>query len=159
MARHRDAAWRLARAHVGDGDEALDLVQEAFVAAFAALDRYDPARPFRAWIARITLNKSRDWARRRAVRRFFAFARPLEEAAAIADRGPTPEDAAGSRGELARIETAIAALPASLKDVLLLRTIEGMGETDTAQALGLSRKAVETRLHRARAKLADLLEG
>lgn len=158
MARHREAVWRLARAHVGDPDEALDIVQEAFVAAFSALSRYDAARPFRAWIARITLNKCRDWARRRAVRRLFVFARPLEDAAHVADPGATPEETAGSRAALVRIEAAVAALPVALKDVLLLRTIEGLDETDTAQALGISRKAVETRLHRARAKLRTSLD-
>lgn len=159
MERHREAMWRLARVHVGDADDALDIVQEAFVSAFFALARYDRSRSFRAWLARITLNKCRDWGRRRAVRRFFAFARPLEDATHIPDPGATPEDQAASGKEIARIEGAIAALPANLKDVLLLRTIEGLNETDTAQALGLTRKAVETRLHRARRKLAELLEG
>lgn len=157
MRRHRDAVYRLARGHVGDGDAALDITQESFIAAFAALARYDGARPFRVWIARITINKCRDWARRRAVRRVFAFARPLDEAAAVADGGPTPEQAAQSRGELARITAAITALPATLKDVLLLRTIEGMGQADTARVLGVSEKAVETRLYRARAKLTEYL--
>ena len=119
MRRHRDAVWRLARGHVGDNDEALDITQEVFIAAFAALARYDGARPFRAWIARITLNKCRDWGRRRAVRRFFAFARPIDEAGDIADVAPDPEAALQSQRELARINAAIAALPAPLKDVLL----------------------------------------
>ena len=157
MQRHRDAVWRLARSHVGDADEALDITQEVFVAAFAALARYDGARPFRTWIARITLNKCRDWGRRRAVRRFFAFARPIDEAGEIADAAPDPEQAAQSQRELARINAAIAALPASLKDVLLLRTIEAMSQADTAALLNLSEKAVETRLYRARAKLSESL--
>lgn len=157
MRRHRDAVWRLARAHVGDADEALDITQEAFVAAFAALARYDGARPFRGWIARITLNKCRDWARRRAVRRFFALARPLDDAAGVASADATPEEALASGRALARIDAAIATLPAPLKDVLLLRTIEQMSQADTARTLGISEKAVETRLYRARGKLAELL--
>lgn len=157
MRRHRDAVYRLARGHVGDGDEALDITQEAFVAAFAALARYDGARPFRVWIARITLNKCRDWARRRAVRRFFLFARPIDDALAIADPGATPEDALHAQRERARINGAIAALPANLKDVLLLRTVEAMSQAETAHILGLTEKAVETRLYRARAKLTEIL--
>lgn len=159
MARHRDAVWRLARGHVGDADEALDITQETFVAAFAALARYDGARPFRVWIARIALNKCRDWARRRAVRRFFTFARPIDDALSIADLAQTPEETLQSREQLAQINAAIAALPANLKDVLLLRTIEGMGQADVAQLLGLTEKAVETRLYRARAKLTEILRG
>ena len=159
MRRHRDAVWRLARGHVGDGDEALDITQETFVAAFAALARYDGSRPFRIWIARIALNKCRDWGRRRAVRRFFAFAKPIDDALDIATPDATPEQAVRSTQEVARINAAIATLPANLKDVLLLRTIEQMSQADTAQILGITQKAVETRLYRARAKLTEILRG
>jgi RNA polymerase sigma-70 factor (ECF subfamily) len=157
MQRHRDAVYRLARGHVGDADEALDITQETFVAAFAALARYDGTRPFRIWIARIALNKCRDWARRRAVRRFFTFAKPMDDALAIASTDATPEEAAHSHREVARINAAIAMLPTNLKDVLLLRTIEQMSQADVAQILGVTQKAVETRLHRARAKLTEIL--
>ena len=47
MDRHRDAVFRVARHHLGDETEALDITQEAFVSAFAAIARYDPAKPFR----------------------------------------------------------------------------------------------------------------
>lgn len=158
MRRHRDAVFRLARGAIGDPDEALDITQESFVAAFAALARYDGSRPFRVWIARITLNKCRDWGRRRAVRRFFfAFAKPIDDALDIADAGATPEEAARSAQEVARINAAIAALPANLKNVLLLRTIEQMSQAEAAQVLGITEKAVETRLYRARAKLTEIL--
>ncbi|HJT41719.1 MAG TPA: sigma-70 family RNA polymerase sigma factor [Sphingobium sp.] len=157
MRRHREAVFRLARGHAGDATEALDITQETFIAAFAALARYDGARPFRLWIARIAINKCHDWARRRSVRRFFTFARPIEEAGVVADFGQTPEEAAHSQAELARINNAIAALPGNLKDVLVLRAIEEMSQADAAQTLGISEKAVETRLYRARNKLSEML--
>ena len=157
MRRHREAVFRLARSHAGDATEALDITQETFIAAFAALARYDGARPFRLWIARIAINKCHDWARRRSVRRFFTFARPIEEAGVVADFGQTPEEAAHSQAELARINNAIAALPGNLKDVLVLRAIEEMSQADAAQTLGISEKAVETRLYRARNKLSEML--
>jgi len=157
MQRHRDAVWRLARGHVGDPDEALDITQETFIAAFTALPRYDRTRSFRVWIARIALNKCRDWARRRAVRSFFTFASPIDEALNLADSGASPEEALHSQHELSHIQAAIAALPVALKDVLLLRTIEAMSQADTAQVLGVTDKTVETRLYRARAKLAEIL--
>jgi len=157
MRRHRDGVFRLARGHAGDATEALDITQETFISAFSALARYDSSRPFRLWISRIAINKCHDWARRRAVRRFFTFARPIEEAVAVADDALNPEDEAQSRAELAQIHMAIAALPGNLKDVLLLRTIEGMSQAEAAQTLGVSEKAVETRLYRARNKLAEQL--
>ena len=67
--RHREPIFRLVRGYVGNPEEALDLVQESFISAFKHLDRFDQERPFRSWLARIAINKCRDWARRRAVRR------------------------------------------------------------------------------------------
>ena len=54
--------------------------------------------------------------------------------------------------------TAIAALPVALKQVLILRTVEGSSEAETAEILGISQKAVETRLYRARTRLSKILQ-
>jgi RNA polymerase sigma-70 factor (ECF subfamily) len=159
MARHREPVFRIARHHTGDESEALDLTQETFISAFASLNRFDLDRPFRTWLLRIAINKCRDWARRRAVRRFFRMARPLDDAFDVADAAPTPEADAISRRELARIDAALAALPANLKDPLILCRIEGMSMAEAGQVLGLSEKAVETRIYRARQKLSEILEG
>ncbi|PKB25355.1 RNA polymerase sigma-70 factor (ECF subfamily) [Novosphingobium kunmingense] len=159
MRRHRDCVFRLLRGHTGNADAAVDLAQQSFIAAFAALRSYDGERPFRLWISRIAINKARDWARRRAVRRLFTFARPIEEAIDVADPGISTDVRLDDRRELERTMAAIATLPASLKDVLVLRTIEGMSQAESAGVLGISEKAVETRLYRARAKLAEILRG
>lgn len=156
--RHRDPLYRLVRGYVGDADVALDVVQESFAAAFLALGRYDPARPFRPWLSRIALNKCRDWSRRRAVRRFLTFARPLDEALAQPDAAPAPDIVAADRAALDKAMRAIAALPDSLKAPLLLCAVEGLSQAETAAILGTSGKAVELRLRRARAALADRLE-
>ena len=154
MRRHREPIYRLVQSHIGDASEALDVTQETFIAAFAALRSYDQARPLRVWLSRIAINKCRDWARRRAVRRFFTFAAPMEAAdQTAADLVPAVEALAAAQ-ELAVVRRAIAALPATLKEPLILRTIEGLSEAETALALGISNKAVETRLYRARAALS-----
>ncbi|KRA81245.1 RNA polymerase sigma factor [Altererythrobacter sp. Root672] len=155
--RHREAVFRLVRATTNNPDEALDITQEAFVAAFAALNRYDRDRPFAAWIKRIALNKCRDWARRRAVRSFFTRAAPLEEALAASDTAAPADVQAADRAELAKVTAAIAKLPARLREVLLIRTIDGLNQVETAELLGISEKTVETRLYRARAKLREML--
>ena len=156
--RYRQPIFRLSRAFVGDVDEALDVTQEAFVAAHQALSRYDAARPMQAWLTTIAVNKCRDWARKRAVRRFLSFALPNnDQVEAIADEQTPVDDAAGERQELDRVTRAISTLPANLKEPLVLRTIEGLSQTETAEALGISQKAVETRLYRARARLIEKL--
>lgn len=159
MRRHREAAFRLARHHAGDESEALDITQEAFISAFAALRRFDVERSFRAWLLRITLNKCRDWSRRRTVRRLLTFTRPIEEAVTVADPGLDPEAALGSASAVQHIRREIQALPAKLREPLILCAIEGMEQQEAAQLLGVSRKTIETRIYRARQKLAQLLEG
>ena len=156
--RHRSVLYRLALGNVGDPDEALDIVQETFVSAHLALKRYDSARPMRAWLAAIAINKCRDWGRRRAVRRLFSFALPLDAAVEnLADDQPGNDVAASDRQELARLRRAIADLPAPLREPLVLHTIEGMSQAETASVLAITAKAVETRLRRARIKLEELL--
>lgn len=157
--RYRETVYRIARSATGDPEEAFDIAQETFVAAFGALNRYDPARPFMAWISAITLNKCRDWARRRAVRRFIGLPMPEHTADWIADDAPSAEMVAAERAELAATARAIAGLPANLKDVLILCTIEGLSQQETATTLGISVKAVETRLARARQKLVVIMRG
>jgi RNA polymerase sigma-70 factor (ECF subfamily) len=157
--RHRGTVFRLARHHSGDDDAALDLTQQTFIAAFAALKRYDPTRGFAHWIARIAINKCHDRARRQKVRQFFAFARPLDAAHQVADPTVAADTVAADRQELQRVMAAIAGLPPKLKEVLVLRTIEGLSQAETAAILAVSEKAVETRLHRAREKLGQIVRG
>lgn len=159
MRRHREAVFRLVRHQAGDESEALDITQDAFIAAFAALRRFDGERPFRAWILRIALNKCRDWSRRRTVRRLLTFARPIDEAAAIADPGPDPEAALHSASAVRHIQREVMALPAKLREPLILCAIEGMSQDEAARLLGVSRKTIETRIYRGRQKLFALLEG
>jgi RNA polymerase sigma-70 factor (ECF subfamily) len=156
--RHRARVFRIARYHSGDDDAALDLTQQSFIAAFAAMTSYDPSRSFEHWISRIAINKCHDWARRRKVRQFFTFAKPLEAAHDISDPAAGADAQAADRQALQQTMAAIALLPAKLKEVLVLRTIEGQSQTETAAILAISEKAVETRLYRAREKLGLLLK-
>ena len=159
LGRYREPVFRLVRGSIGDSDAALDVTQEAFIAAFAALKSYDGTRPFRTWVSRIAINKCRDWARRRAVRRFFSFALPIEAAAAVADESIPADQQLADRAELTRVKEAIAKLPMAIRAPLVLRTIDGLTQTETAEVLGISEKAVETRLYRARNKLLEVLRG
>lgn len=159
MRRHRDPVFRIVSGNIGDADEALDLVQETFVSAHRALFRYEADRPMRRWLATIALNKCRDWRRRRAVRRLFAFARPLDDASTqIADDRALPDAEAADRQELAGVARAIAELPAALREPLVLRTLQDMSQAETAAILSITEKAVETRVRRARARLAEKLK-
>lgn len=151
--------YRFVRRYVGDGEEAYDLVQEAYAAAWLAIRRYDPRRPFEAWLRTIALNKCRDWSRRRRVRRWWFGAASLDtpEALAVPEAGPGTAESHERAQDLARLDAAIAALPVKLKEPLLLTAIEERSQAEVAALLGVSVKTVETRVARARRKLADLL--
>ena len=81
-----------------------------------------------------------------------------DDGAAIRFDEVLPDDAAADRQALARVAAAIAKLPARQKDVLLLRTVEGMTQAETAATLGISEKSVEMRLYRARRALSAFRE-
>lgn len=147
------------RRYVGDPDEAYDLVQDAYAAAWLGIRRYDPARPFEAWLRTIALNKCRDWSRRRRVRRWLTWTADLDAPAAMAvpDGAPGAVEEHAAAQETRRLEAAIADLPAKLKEPLLLTAIEERSQAEAAAILGISVKTVETRVARARRRLAEAL--
>lgn len=155
MRRHKEDLYRFVRAYTGDASEALDLVQETFVAAWRALRRFDTRRPFDIWLKRIAINKCRDWRRRRAVRHFFYRAEDIDRPGLEIEQ---PIAVANNREDLlARLDEAIAALPEGLKAPLLLSLTGETPHREIGEALGLTAKAVELRIYRARRMLADRL--
>ena len=161
MQQTKTALFRFVRRYVGDEQDAWDLLQETYSAAWINIRRYDPTRPFEAWIRTIALNKCRDWSRRRFVRRLIRgdvdLASP--EALAVAN-GDEPADERMEAGDrLARLNEAISLLPPHLKAPLLLTAIEGRSQAEAAEILGVTVKTVETRVARARRKLFDILGG
>jgi len=159
MQRHKAWLYQFIRHYVADSDEAYDILQESFVSAWSALSRYDPERPFRAWLCKIALNKCRDRARRDAVRRA---ALSLFGVSNLwgADAATEPEHVSKPAAiqALERLETAIAQLPRQLKEPLVLTMLEGLSQREAGDTLGISVKAVETRVYRAKKRLAEVLD-
>ncbi|MBX9461090.1 MAG: RNA polymerase sigma factor [Brevundimonas sp.] len=151
--------FRFVRRYVGDEQDAWDLLQDTYAAAWINIRRYDPTRPFEAWLRTIALNKCRDWSRRRFVRRLVRGVVDLSspEAMSVPDGAEPAEDRIEASATLARLNEAMSRLPPHLKAPLLLTAIEGRSQAETAEMLGLSVKAVETRAARARRKLAEAL--
>ncbi len=155
MRRHKEDLYRFVRAYTGDAGEAFDLVQESFVAAWRALRRFDERRPFSIWLKRIAINKCRDWRRRRAVRSFFYRAEDIDRPGLEIEQ---PIAAANEREDaLTRLDEAIAALPDGLKAPLLLSLTGETSYREIGESLGLTAKAVEVRIYRARRALATAI--
>ena len=160
VGRHKDGLFRLLRRYSGNPDEAYEAVQEAFIAAWSALARYDPARPFASWLRTIAINKARDRGRRATVRHLLFGTRPFEDSGALAQ--PAPGQGADEnlieRERLAQLDRAIAELPAALRGPLVLTAFDGYSQREAGEILGVSAKTVEMRVYRARQILAAQLD-
>lgn len=154
--RHKSAMYGFCRRYVGDADEAYDVLQDAFAAAWTGLDRYDVRRPFVAWLRTIALNKCRDHGRRRGVRRLLLAAFEREQVIAVPP--PTSDATPNLLDErLERLDRAIADLAPPYKEALILTTLGGLSHQEAAAELGVSIKAVEMRVYRAKRLLAARL--
>lgn len=156
VAAHAGVATRLAALH-GAGSEAEDVVQEAFVKAYAALPTFRPGAPFRPWLLRIVVNETRNLARgeqRRRVRDDRA-ARLGERTGRVAG----PEDRAELTERQRAVHAAVRTLPDPFREVVVCRYLMDLSESETAELLDLPAGTVKSRLHRAvrllREELAD----
>jgi RNA polymerase sigma-70 factor (ECF subfamily) len=161
VTRHKQALYRVVRRYVGNADDAYDILQDALISAWEALNRYDAERPFLAWVRVIVLNKCRDFSRRHRFRRLILDAFAAEPATTAAPGPPEQDDAETLATErtlrLKRLEEAIAALPTLYKEPLVLTTAGRLTQEATAKLLGTTTKAIEMRLRRARSKLIEAL--
>jgi RNA polymerase sigma-70 factor (ECF subfamily) len=152
--RHNRAVYRAARAVLRDDAEAEDAAQEAWVSAFTKLGQWSGASRFGTWVVAIALNEARSRLRRREARAAMAAAEP---GAGFAPDDPELEGE--MRETVERVERAVDGLPASYREVFMLRAVEGLATADVAAALGVGEDVVKTRLHRARALLRERLAG
>lgn len=143
---------------MGNGSDAEDAVQEALAAAWFKLASFDLSRPFSPWLTRITVNKCRDLLRKRRIRQFFEFHSDTEAGLMIADDAPDPSAELQARQALEVMQRGITRLPAALREPLVLVTFGENSQAETAHILGISEKAVETRIYRARNRLREIAE-
>ena len=140
--RHQRRVFALGLRWFRNADDADDLVQETFVRAWRALDRFDETKPFAPWLITIAVNRAKTMAGR---------TRPTEELhESILWEGPSPaEDAERARLE-SDVHKAMKTLPQEQRIVLHLRAVESMSYREISEALGIPIGTVMSRLARAR---------
>lgn len=142
--RHQRRAYAVARAIVLSHDDAEDAVQEGFLHAFRALERFRPEQAFGAWLHRIVANAALDIARRRKVRD----ADELPETLSSPHRDPAESD------ELrARLTRALDTLGERQRAVIVLHDVEGYKHAEIGTLLGIPEGTARSDLHHARAHL------
>jgi len=149
--RHQGAALRTACLVLAGEADAEDAVQDAFVKAFAALGRFRSEAPFRPWILRIVANEARN--RRRSAGRRGGLALRLAEDRPSDDAAPSPEAAVLDRERRVALLGALSGLSEDDRLVLGYRFFLELGEAEMAEALGVARGTVKSRLSRALGRL------
>lgn len=157
--RYNQRLFRLARGIVGDDQEAMDVLQESYVRAFASLGSFNGPDGFPTWLYVIVRNEAFSQLRKRR-REAPTEAETMEsiiEGAADSDDA-APERALQTERLAGVLESAIDRLPPPFRIVFVLRTIEGMTVRETADVLDLNERTVKTRLFRAKRLLRQRLE-
>ena len=124
-----------------------DVVQEVFVAAWRNLKKFRRQSSPKTWLMRITINECRSQNRKRILRLAF-----LRRFAGEKAREHAPESNESDQ-RLTQVREAVRRLPGCYREVVVLRYLEQLDMTEIMQVLGLSRSAVDARLHRAREML------
>ena len=145
-------AFQLAYRVVGHREDAEDLVQESFLAAYQYLDSYDSERPFGPWLMRIVLNRGSNLRRSRTRRE----TEPEVDAVSTAPSALEESERAETRVVLTR---ALATLSERQRMIVTLFDVDGMTSTEIGDLLDLSAGTVRWHLHEARKTLRTALSG
>lgn len=157
MRRYNERVYRAARSIVRDEGEAEDVMQQAYVNAFTHLGQFNGSARFSTWLTRIAINEALARVRRQG--RYEPFDDDLSnvEPFMFQNPGASPERQAFARELAALLEGAIDGLPNGMREVFVLREVEGLSTAEVAECLGVSDDVVKTRLSRGRAQLRRVL--
>jgi RNA polymerase sigma-70 factor (ECF subfamily) len=161
---HNRRLYRIARSIVRNDTDAEDVLQEAYVRAFAGLGGFRGESRLGTWLARIVINEALGCIRRRrpAIDIGLISSNPTLNAQIIpfpdANRVSDPEMTMAQTEIRILLERAIDKLPSPFREVFIARLVEGMSVAETAESFGIPSQTVKTRLFRARALLRTEME-
>ncbi|TGQ52045.1 RNA polymerase sigma factor [Mesorhizobium sp. M1C.F.Ca.ET.193.01.1.1] len=165
---HNQRLYRIARGVVRNDAEAEDIVQEAYMRAFANLEAFRGDASLATWLSRIVINEA--LGRLRKKKRIVAMPEnpkariirfplnPSDLNSSDLNPGDDPERTMAQRQILALVERATDSLPDVYRTVFVARVIEGLSIEETADLLGIRPETVKTRLHRARTLVRKALD-
>lgn len=158
ISRYGERAYRLARRITGNGEDAEEVVQDAFCTVIRKIDMFRGESAFGSWLYRIVANaayhklrgRQRRWRELSLDEVLPVFDVDGAHAGPVADWSARVNDPAVQAELRTALTAAIDELPATYRTVLVLRDVEGQSNSEIAIALGLSVPVVKTRVHRAR---------
>lgn len=178
--RHHSALIRMAMGYVADREVAEEVVQDTWLAVIESLDRFEGRSSLRTWIFGIMIHKAKDrGVREKRHTTFSAFESVDDDNEEAVDPSRfqqsgewaghwafppqpwddlTPEKLLASQQAVKAMNQAIEALPSNLKDVLILRDIEGVETKEACEILKITETNLYVRLHRARERVRQAVE-
>jgi RNA polymerase sigma-70 factor (ECF subfamily) len=151
MRRHNQRLYRVARSILRNEPEAEDVMQQAYLSAFAHLHQFEGRARFSTWLTRIAVHEASARARRRARwKGLVDLPGSHSSADPLPDGRPDPEHQAHVAQLRRLLEDAIDALPGIYRAAFVLREAEGLAMKEVADCLEISEVAVRARVHRAR---------
>jgi len=159
MRRYNQRLFRTARAILRDDDEAEDVMQDAYVRAYASLHQFAGRASFSTWLTKIAVYEALRRLRKRNREQEFPDSpdQPNQGIEAVKSPEPDPEQQTLRHETASLLEQAVDALPDTYRSVFVLREIESMTTAETASCLDLTEDAVRVRLLRARQVLREEL--
>lgn len=155
---HERSVYMMALSFMKNEADAEDVAQEAFIKAFRNLSTFRGDAKFSTWLISITLNEARNRLRRQSVVRMQSLDEPPDENGTISpallrDWREIPSETLEREEVRTLIKKAVESLPEIYRQVFLLRDVEELDVSETAQTLSISISNVKVRLHRARMML------
>ncbi|MEP6889245.1 MAG: sigma-70 family RNA polymerase sigma factor, partial [Nitrospirota bacterium] len=177
---HHGALIRMAMGYVADREVAEEVVQDTWMAVIGSLDRFEGRSSLRTWICGILIHKAKDrGVREKRHTTFSAFESCNDDNDEAVDPSRfqqtgewaghwafppqpwddrTPEKLLASQQAVNAMQRAIEALPSTLKDVLILRDVEGVEAKEVCEMLKITETNLYVRLHRARERVRAAVE-
>jgi len=149
--RHKEKVRNIIFLTLGDSDSVDDIAQEVFITVYKNLKNFRFESLFTTWLYRITVNKCKDYLRKKNVRKIFV---PIKEASR-----EFRNDSVTEQSDISKfVMNAISKLPQKLKVPLLLKDIEGFSYQEIAETMECEIGTVKSRIFRAREGLKKILQ-
>ena len=149
--KHKEKVRNLVFITLGDTEYVDDISQDVFISVYHKIRDFRFESKFTTWLYRITVNKCRDYLRKKKVRSIFV---PIGDSDREYPTGPFSENIDIPH----LVQNAISKLPEKLKVPLVLRDIDGLSYKEIADQLGTEVGTIKSRIFRARENLKFLLE-
>ena len=154
---YENKIYHLALRMCGSADEAADIAQEAFLAAWRGLPSFRGEAGFATWLYRLTSNAAIDYLRRQKKQRGDMSLDDEELGLDAVDSGPSPQETAEGSELRSAVAAGLNQLSEGHRQVLVLREIQGLSYEEIASVLELDIGTVKSRISRARSSLRKIL--